>query len=228
MIRIDGFSEVFGSKSDIAKGYLDVNPAEIMTDQDMANYISKEFDEAHNVVEFDTYEKLMSEVFDLSEDEIDIDFTPDEKLITLLEHFKPDMWESMDEIERKDAVNVLATAIGEALELDSMPDIIIEEGDDSYGLYDYKNNIIVLNSGYFSEPMELVNTIAHELRHAYQHMRADLLETRNDALYKVNFDNYISPVPIPGGGWLFFMDYYDQYVEVDARAFSHKFMEAMA
>lgn len=47
------------------------------------------------------------------------------------------------------------------------------------------------------------------------------------SLYKVSFDNYISPVPLPGGGWLFFVDYFDQYVEVDARAFANKFAEVM-
>ena len=32
---------------------------------------------------------------------------------------------------------------------------------------------------------------------------------------------------MPGGGWLFFTDYQDQYVEVDARAFANLFTEAM-
>ena len=72
-----------------------------------------------------------------------------------------------------------------------------------------------------------MNTIAHEVRHAYQHMRADVLDTWKDALFKVNFDNYISPLPLLGGGWLFFVDYMDQYVEVDARAFANLFTEAM-
>ena len=57
--------------------------------------------------------------------------------------------------------------------------------------------------------------------------RAGLLETREDALYRVNLDNYISPIPLLGGGWLFFTDYQDQYVEVDARAFANLFTEAM-
>ena len=94
-------------------------------------------------------------------------------------------------------------------------------------VYDVKNNMVVLNSQFLSNPLELVNTIAHELRHAFQHMRAEKLETREDARYKVNFDNYISPVLLPGGEWLFFTDYYSQYVEVDARVFADKVMEAM-
>ena len=226
MIRIDGFPEVSGSKSDVAKGYLDINPVEIMTDQEMAAFISKEFEDARNVTEFDTYDKLLSEVFNRSEDELDIDFTPGEELIALLERFRPDMWESMGDIERKEAINELTKAIAEVLELDSLPDILIAEGDDSYGFYDPKNNTITLNSVFFSDPLELVSTIAHELRHAYQHMRADIHETREDALFKVNFDNYISPIRLSDGGWLFFTDYYNQYVEADARAFASIFTEA--
>ena len=96
-----------------------------------------------------------------------------------------------------------------------------------YGFYSPSDNTINLNRQYFDNPVELVNTIAHEMRHAYQEYRAGLLETREDALYRVNLDNYISPIPLPGGGWLFFTDYQDQYVEVDARAFANLFTEAM-
>lgn len=48
-----------------------------------------------------------------------------------------------------------------------------------------------------------------------------------NALYKVNFDNYVSTRSLPGGGYLFFVDYLNQYVEVDARAFANLFTEAM-
>ena len=46
-------------------------------------------------------------------------------------------------------------------------------------------------------------------------------------IYRVNFDNYISPVELPNGGTLFFMDYYNQFVEAEARAFSNKIVEVM-
>lgn len=103
----------------------------------------------------------------------------------------------------------------------------ISEYGDAYGCYDPKDNTITLNSQFLSDPVELVNTIAHETRHAYQFMRADKLETREDALFKVGNDNYISPIPLSSGGWLNYTDYYNQYVEVDARVFANKCMEAI-
>ena len=113
-------------------------------------------------------------------------------------------------------------------DLEEQPDVVIfNDADDSYGFYNPSHNTVNLNQRYFDDPIELVNTIAHEMRHAYQEYRAGLLETREDALFKANLDNYISPIPLPGGVWLFFTDYQDQYVEVDARAFANLFTEAM-
>lgn len=97
----------------------------------------------------------------------------------------------------------------------------------AYGDYNPANNMINLNKSYFSDSPEMANTLMHELRHAYQRFRAEILDTWEDALFRVNLDNYISPMPLPGGGWLFFTDYTDQYVEVDARAFANLFTEAM-
>ena len=227
MIKVDNIPETSDVKPEVSRPYLNIKPIESMSDQEAADFISKEFEDAHEVAEFDTYDKLLSEVFNRSEDEISIDFSLSDKIKEILEEFHFDKWETMSEAERVDSIKELAKAVGDALELDAIPAIDIVDGDDSYGFYDPKNNTITLNSNYFSDPIELVNTLTHEMRHAYQHMRAEVLETWEDALYKVNFDNYISPMPLPGGGWLFFVDYFDQYVEVDARAFANKFTETM-
>ena len=53
------------------------------------------------------------------------------------------------------------------------------------------------------------------------------LTTSSQWLLLNSYENYISPLPLPGGGYLFFVDYFNQYVEVDARAFANLFTEAM-
>lgn len=103
--------------------------------------------------------------------------------MNLLDNFHFDKWESVSETEKISTIKELAKAVGDALGLENMPTINIVDGDDSYGFYDPKNNTVTLNSKFFSDPVELVNTLTHELRHAYQHMRAELLETWEDALY---------------------------------------------
>ncbi len=227
MIKVDSISETFDNKSEVSNTYLNIKPKEVISDQDINAYVGKVFEDARSVTEFDTYDNLLYDAFDRFEDEIDIDFSISEKTQALLEHFVPEKWKTINDTEKKGLIQELSTAIGEDLGLKDIPKLNISEYGDAYGCYDPKDNTITLNSQFLSDPVELVNTIAHETRHAYQFMRADKLETREDALFKVGNDNYISPIPLSSGGWLNYTDYYNQYVEVDARVFANKFMEAM-
>lgn len=82
------------------------------------------------------------------------------------------------ENEQMEAVKELANVIGNELDLQYFSEMSVSDGKNgAYGIYIWEKNEIVLNSRYFDDPKELVNTIAHELRHAYQHMRAEMLET---------------------------------------------------
>ncbi len=190
--------------------------------------ITNEFEKAYEETEVDTYDKLLSEVFNRFEDEFDIDFNISDKLSAILKKFRTEDWEAMDIKDKMPVIKELINVLGKELGLDKVVELLIsDDKNDVYGFFDARNNTIMLNSNYFDNASELVDTIAHELRHAYQHMRAEVLDTWEDALFKVNFENYISPLPLPEGGNLFFWDYYHQYVETDARTFANIFTEAM-
>ena len=227
MVKIETASENMDIKTGDIEPYKSIQPREFLSDKEMTGCIFGELEKASEVTRFDTYDNLLYDAFNRYEDEIDIDFSVSEKTQAILDHFVPEKWETMNDTERKGLAQELSTAIGEDLGLKDIPKLNISEYGDSYGGYDPKNNTITLNSRFFDNPVELVNTIAHETRHAYQYMRADMLETREDALFKVGNDNYISPIPLSDGGWLNFTDYYNQYIEVDARVFANKFTEAM-
>ena len=108
------------------------------------------------------------------------------------------------------------------------PDVILYEGAlDDCGGYSPESNEISLNRNLFSNPVETLNTAMHELRHAFQRFRADKPETWEDKLCAFNYENYITPLPLPDGNYLYYMDYQGQYVEVDARAFANKVTEAL-
>lgn len=79
-------------------------------------------------------------------------------------------------------ISEFVSALSEDLGLEDIPEIAVFDDDDAYGFYAPADNTINLNRQYFDDPVELVNTIAHEMRHAYQEYRAGLLETREDAL----------------------------------------------
>lgn len=227
MIKISEVVEA-SKRTDISEKYKNIKPVEKMSDQEADDFWASEFEKIQKDDEIDPYDKLLSEAFNRSEDEINIKFDIGDKLLSVLQKFKSENWDAMNEAAQLTTIKELAQHIGEKLELGKIPSIsFLDKEAGEYGDYDPVNNVINLNKKYFDNPSELVNTIAHELRHAFQESRAEILDTWEDALYRVNLDNYISPMPLPGGGWLFFTDYMDQYVEVDASAFANLFTEAM-
>ena len=226
MIRFS--DNIDSSKIDKVEKNSEIRPSNSMTDKDVNLFWKSEFQKAHDEMSIDNNDIQLSDVFNCSEDEIDIDFSIDAKIISALEHISHENWDKMDDKEKLSVISKLVEWIGEGLDLKEIPKIsIFDSEEDAYGYYNPDDNTINLNKYYFNNPFELINTIAHELRHAYQEQRAGILETREDALFKLNLDNYISPVSLPGGGWLFFTDYQDQYVEADARAFANLFTEAL-
>ena len=181
MIRFSDVSEKGTSPEKLEK-HSDIKPSGGMTDQEADAFWKAEFQKAHDEVSLDEYYALLSEVFNRSEDELDIDFVIGDKLVKLLDQFSTETWEYMDDSEREDIISEFVSALSEDLGLEDIPEIAVFDDDDAYGFYAPADNTINLNRQYFDDPVELVNTIAHEMRHAYQEYRAGLLETREDAL----------------------------------------------
>lgn len=110
------------------------------------------------------------------------------------------------------------------LELLNPPDVQYYEGHPcDCGCYDPFDNSIWINRNNFDDPQEIVDTVAHEMRHAFQFERADKLETYEDFLYAYNFANYIVPEETEDG-FVNFLDYQDQLIEAEARAFAEMFV----
>ena len=177
--------------------------------------------------EADKYDKLLSEVFNRDEDDIPIDFELNDEIYEVLDKISTPDWADMVTDEKLSLLQEFVDAVSKSLGIKDTPEVIISDCQDSYGVYDAENKAILLNETYLNDPVEAVDTTAHELRHEYQHMRAEKLETWEDELFKFNNEHYIPAVPLPGGGWLFMTDYMNQYVEADARAFANVFRGAM-
>ena len=228
MIRFNEVTDIPTNVLDSHKAYLDIKSTDNLSKIELHDSISKEFDSISDFDDIDEADRLLVEVFDCSEDDINVEFELDENILSCLEQFEVSTWGKLTEKEKVNAISELTRLVGDKLGLDSIPEIEICDGEEGvYGGYDPDKNVISLNKEYIGDSKELVNTITHELRHAYQHYRADILNTREDKLFAVNFDNYIAPVQLPNGGCLFFTDYYNQYVEVDARTFANRFSEAI-
>lgn len=227
MIR---FSDVNGAQKEISatEKLNSIETPSQMSDLEVDSFWKAEFANARDSVELDPYERLLSESFNRSEEEINIDFNFDEILLTALESFRAENWDAMDETQRMAAIKEVLQKTADRLGMDKAPDIALYDGAlDDCGAYNPDTNKISLNRNLFSDPVETLNTAVHELRHAFQRFRADKLEIWEDKLYAFNFENYIAPLPLPDGNYLYFTDYLGQFVEVDARAFANKFTEAL-
>lgn len=176
-----------------------------------------------------SFEELCNEMLWRSEDEFDFDIEPDAATKTTLERFKPDNWELLDIDEKHDAIKDLVKCIADFLGIPEVPDVeFLDDGANSCGFYSERGNYIGINENYLDDAKDIVDTVAHETRHAYQHYRAELLETPQDEIYKFNFDHYIGPEYDEDGFCVNFIDYNDQYVEAEARAFANRFSPEVA
>lgn len=172
--------------------------------------------------------ELFDKTRDCSEDSFEFEVRPDEKMQALLHEFEESKWNSLDMAQQEALVKELADRIGKDLELEEIPEIVFYEGPkDECGFYREQYNDIGINVNTFSDPKELVDTVAHEMRHAYQRMRADEMETVQDELYKYSFENYIAPEFDEDGYCVNYFDYQDQLVEAEARAFAKAFTDYM-
>lgn len=142
----------------------------------------------------------------------------------ILDKFDEENWTDLSENEQMDLVEQVVYRIAEILGLNEIPEVMYFEDDPSNcGCYYSGLNILGINVCELSDPKELINTVAHELRHAYQEQRALNPETEMDYKYLTNLRNYISPIFTENGDYILFTDYQDQLVEAEARAFANLF-----
>lgn len=218
----DVSSELQKNSLEDTNAYKEIKPQEALSKEMADDYWDNLFENEIETPEFD--DELLFSVFDRSEDEFDFDFEISDDIIELLQKIKGSEWAYLDDAEKADTIEALSDKISEMLGLKERPDISYYDADkNDCGVYNQATHSVELNRSLLNDPDELIDTIAHELRHAYQHQKAMIPESELDLQYRVNFDNYISPLPLGDGKFLFFTDYQDQLVEVEARAFAKQF-----
>lgn len=134
--------------------------------------------------------------------------------------FKNSSWINKSEAERKKSIADLANSVTSDLQLTNAPSIgyYYREPEGrrvSYGFYRAQDNTININTYTLDDARETADTVAHELRHAWQRERASNPQTDEDRAFANNFSpgNYISPQ-------IDYMGYRDQPVERDARQYA--------
>ncbi len=225
MIKFGDSPEVYEQSNNSAKGYEIIKPSRDMSDSEMMRFIENEIGNSKEK-SWDGY--FDAGYLDWAEEEIDIDHHISDELLSLAKRFNSYEWWSASDDERYEWIEEFSNELASSLGVADRPKIITSDSiGDSCGCYCNSDNTITLNKSYLQDGPETLNTLVHEMRHAYQYTRSKALETPNDFLIKENLDSYIVPIQMPNGEWLNFIDYYYQYVEVDARVFADIFSEAI-
>ena len=146
------------------------------------------------------------------------------------EKYSPENWDRSSLYERK---QILQNYMNEVIEIYGVQEVdtdIIWDSKATYsdksvtwGYYTHSKHSVTLNENVLTDNIEnwdsydLIETVSHELRHAYQQEAVDnptdyMVSKETIELWKENFDNYIS-------SGTDYKKYREQPVEVDARDF---------
>lgn len=208
-------------------GYKEIKPETSIDSNSVKDYWNDLFSQNIEQESFEfTEDQIIDEIYSCSESDFKFDFdTYKEEFKEVLSKFDKEHWDKLDYLDKTDVIYEFADLLYNKLEISSKPIIVFIEDDMSNcGSFNVRTKVLKINDNYFNDPKEIIDTVAHELRHAYQHERAEKGETRNDMRYQLNFENYISPV-FYEGYCLNFNEYQDQLVEAEARAYAKMFTE---
>lgn len=225
MIRFqDGQNRIEMPKLNINDGFRDIRPSGEISKTEARDFWDDLFENPEKEQE-SLEANLIQDVYGRNDEEFTFDIDLDSADIRqALNEFQSEHWKELSNKEKTDAIEELSEEISKILNLSNAPNIEYYEGNVSdCGCYDAHDNSIWINRNNFDDPQEIVDTIAHEIRHAYQLERAMKLETYEDFLYAYNYANYISPL-LTEDGYVNFTDYQDQLIEAEARAFAKLFV----
>ena len=134
-----------------------------------------------------------------------------------IENLKPENWENLDPGERLETLQELENKLAEIQGRPPAPVFARPLPPGNMGYFDPTTNSISIGHEMLYDPsmrLELIDTIAHEGRHAYQHYAVEHPGFHPDEheveYWRMNFENYLS------SDFFGFEIYRGQPVEVDA------------
>lgn len=203
----------------MSDAFKEIKPQGNISYESAADYVRNRF-EAFNDSSY--REKMMN--YDIKD--LDTKFSFDDEIDGLILEFGENNWMMLDIDERCNLIEKMADAIGKRLKLEDNVEVKFFIGNkDNCGWFNGKEKAVVVNLNIFDSPEEVLDTLAHEMKHAHQYSRAQKCETEQDRLYKYNFKHYISPMTDKNGFYVNFLEYQGQFIEAEARAFAQQFVE---
>lgn len=225
MIRFTDKIDTIESK-EISEKYKEIKPMLKTTDDEVKDYWQDVFSGTESSDNEYLDDELYSEIYERFESDFDFSgFDIDDALQEKMVEFSSENWACLDQTKKLEVMKDFISVLCERLDVKDVPKIVlVAKDEDMCGLYNPQTKTLELNSNILSDSKESINTLAHEIRHAYQYQRVEVSETRMDELYLFNFIGYIEPEEVDGH-YLYFNEYENQLVEAEARAFAKIFSD---
>lgn len=224
MIRFsDGQNRIEMPKGNVG-GFRDIKPSSDITKSGARDFWDNIFSGPEETTELDI-EDIVKEIYGRDENDFSFDIAINSEIVReALGYFKKEVWNELSYEDKEKAINNFGEVVAGLLGISQLPIIKFYESHIyDCGCFVPDDNTLWINKNNISDSQEIVNTVAHEMRHAFQYERAKKLETYDDYLYAINFANYIVPQETEDG-YVNFLDYQDQLIEAEARSFAGLFV----
>ena len=128
------------------------------------------------------------------------------------------LWNKSSKKERKSICRQLVQFQSSKLGVDNIPEIVYSEIEDEVlAFYIKSNNTIILSKSCLNENnLSVLETIAHEVRHAYQWQYIERFDDKFARRLAKNFRNYVTVFSDEDA-------YYNQFVEKDASKYARRY-----
>lgn len=87
----------------------------------------------------------------------------------IIDDFKNGSWKELSSSEKIDFLQEFADAYAESIGLDNPPRVKREHDPNVYGVHYHSKNLVKINLTNCSNPYKAMDTVVHEVNHAYQH-----------------------------------------------------------
>jgi len=165
---------------------------------------------------------LLEEVKNGTDQPLETDYFVEKETATkILKEFSQEAWEEMEIDEKKEHIEKLFEYNRQILNLgdDVKIDYYRKNDPNDYGMYVHSKKTLYINELNLGDGPEAADTVSHESRHAYQHLRAELMENERDIDWAINFDFYRNYPQYT------IQEYLSQPVEKDAREYALNFKD---
>ena len=132
---IERIPEQLSSDNPDAQNYLNIRAEKDMTVQETNDFIENEFNSSYKDIDEILFDQPLSEVYNRSEEEIDIDFKVNDRMKSIVDQIYSDEWKNLSETDKCIVIDGLIESIAKELGMDSVPTSYLS--DLPYGEYGF-------------------------------------------------------------------------------------------